>query len=182
MLIQHIVVCILPILTYISLCIVIALRLYYLPRKLENQLPDDIMTQVLIGATIILASVTFIKPVLRPFDPSAGGSRALRSGLFRYTTETKISQNQYYELSAARSADCSWGVRKSEVSHGAKSPRIAKQSEMDDEIPLTEVVLSTRPSAFAHVAHGQHGDGECEGNCQHIWKTQDWSVSVAETR
>ncbi|TKA82757.1 hypothetical protein B0A55_01092 [Friedmanniomyces simplex] len=143
----------------------IGLRLYYIPRNVENYLPADLMSHVLIGTTIILASVTFIKPVLRPFDPSTFGSQASRSGLFRYTTEVNVSRNQYYELSAPR---C--------------SPKNVMKSEMDDEMPLTEAAVSTRPRAFAHVAHVEHDVGNCKASGKSISKTQSWNVSIADVR
>ncbi|KAK5699362.1 hypothetical protein LTR17_023292 [Elasticomyces elasticus] len=158
----------------------IALRLYFLlPEQFEkNDLPADILSQVVVGTAIIFASLICLKPFLRPFDEAAFGSKASRSGLFRYTNDHDTSREQYYELSAARSG------RNNDTTNSARSAKGRRLS--DDEAPLTEKVaeLPNRPDAVGHQVDVKSGmmQGNGKSGGKSISKTQSWHVTVGEAR
>lgn len=132
------------------------------------------VTEVVMNTGIIFASVTCLKPFLRPFDPIAFGASGSHQGLFRYTTEHQDSQNRssrYYELSGARSAK---GGRK-EAASKIRETGEGSRGEDEDELPL-------RPGGNLYVSRAQadprlHTGNEDRGNSKAISKTQSWTVT-----
>lgn len=165
-------------LTSDRLALPIAVRLYYLHPSTEGSrhgTAADIVTVAVMHAAIFLASITCLKPFLRPFDPVAFGATASRSGLFRYTTEHEDSRNRserYYELSGTRSAKDGKKGPTSEI----RSKSSGNELDGEDELPL-------RPHDISHVAAAQSerddpGD-RVRGDARSISKTQSWTVSVS---
>jgi len=165
----------------------VAFRLYYLYPLIgyKHHLPADMVTGVIAGTVIIFASITCLKPFLRPFDAGAFGTQLSNqhTGLFKYTVDQNVSRvgAQYYELSAAHSVRRMGAGQKPEVLETIRSMQDSR-IEQDDEVPLTGRVPAPmlRPGQYMHSAHVRHGDSDHENddNGHGISKTQSWVVSV----
>lgn len=160
----------------------IGIRLYYLQplSAIDASTTAETIRQVIIGCNVLFASLTCLKPFLKPFDTAAFGSHhASRTGIFRCTNEQNKSAT-YYELSANISTNRSMpgggaGNRKSMVTQSQRS--IANGE--DDEVPLTDNASSgLRPGRIGHTAEIRHSDVGDDGHERNISKTQTWTVSV----
>jgi hypothetical protein len=143
----------------------------------KHHLTAVMITQVVMGCAFIFASITCLKPFLRPFHPVAFGGSAPANGLFRYTAEPKGSRSdRYYELSGARSA----ADGKRDVVTTTRSVADDSTSDQEDLIePANRPPPTFRPIGVEHTAQavstgGRHngGDGKL------ISKTRSWTVSV----
>ena len=171
---------------FLSLGVPVAFRLYYLYPSIgdEHHIPADIISGVIAGTVIIFASITCLKPFLRPFDAGAFGTRLSKqhTGLFNYAKEHDLLRvgAHYYELSAAHSSKPSGG-QKSEVLETVRSMQDSRL-EQEDEVPLTAHVPAPvlRPGHCMHSARIRHGggDNDIDENRQGISMTQSWHVSV----
>lgn len=158
---------------------------YLVPRKTHiRDKPEDIITQSVICFVIILASVTCLKPVLRPFDGETFGSRAARSRFSKkYATEqyTTATQNTYYELSGLR-AKHQPIPDPSENHVGWPEPSSKGNSTFeDDEVPLNqrERTISNNNGVFRHSAHAGYVERSGGDDVDGIRKDSTWSVRVA---
>lgn len=148
-------------------------RLYNLSpeRNIDPSSPgitSMLFTEGVLEAAFILASVTCLKPFLRPFHsgyfPSNAGSNAVPMG---FGTGPKSSRSTYYELSASRSQ-----VAKDEK-------RITVEVKCEDEQDLLRrPELALRPDHVVHRASVGAGVKRRSGggDDMHISKTQAFSV------
>ena len=170
-----------PWLTHCRLVVPVAFRLFYLYPAIhvEHHVPAEIVTECILGAAVIFASLTCLKPFLSPFDPVAFGSSAARSGLFRYADEQSTMNSNYYELSAAHSANRPNADWKKHVLESSSTQR-----GQEDEIPLTDTITApkTRPDPVAHQANAvstpKRHRSEKGSDGRSISKTQSWTVAV----
>jgi hypothetical protein len=158
---------------------------YLAPRKTHiRDKPEDIITQSIICFVIILASVTCLKPVLRPFDGETFGSRAARStSSKRYATgqDTTVTQNTYYELSEVHAKhQPSPDPSKNHVGWPELSLQANSTSE-DDEMPLNqrERTTSNKNGVFRHSAHAEYVEHSNGDDFDGIRKDLTWSVRAA---
>ncbi|KAK3717683.1 hypothetical protein LTR37_005750 [Vermiconidia calcicola] len=163
----------------------IAFRLYYLyPSNAANHpLTASIVTEVVMGTALMFASITCLKPFIRPFDAVAFNSATRSVGLFRYTAEPIVSRNdRYLELSEMRS-----GIhKKAGVTTHIRSIEDDCKSDQEDLIPdACKPPPTFRPVGVDHVVqarstapeHGFDGNGR-DGRA--IFKTESWTVSYGK--
>ncbi|TKA68967.1 hypothetical protein B0A55_06608 [Friedmanniomyces simplex] len=154
---------------------VIALRLWQLaPSAVKN--PDEprlnayILTEGALELAFILASITCLKPVMKPFHSGYTVSNAPASNYI--TTVKKSNRDAYLELSAARSAaDNKDGTiivtRRDRGSHGidhgyTKSAHIPRPDQVDHE---------------ATVSFANEGQPHPDSHDMSISRTQAWTIS-----
>ena len=74
----------------------IAFRLHYLNHSSNNIQIESILLQTTSAFAIVIASMTCLRPFLRPFDPTAFGSNATIGS--RYAINTNKARNGFHEL------------------------------------------------------------------------------------
>ena len=157
---------------------IIALRIWHLSplKNPDPTLPDltsSIFTEAAMDGALILASITCLKPFLRPFHSGYFVGTANSSAPAIFGTAAKSAGATYYELSAARST-----VREDEKHHVAvESHDMGSDGDEQDLIHKSELAL--RPDGVnyqASVGAGSDRLGVRDGD-MHISKTQNFTIS-----
>ena len=157
---------------------IIALRVWHLSpyKNADPTLPgltSSIFTEAAMEGALILASITCLKPFLRPFHSGYFVGTANSTAPAIFGTAVKSAPTTYYELSAARST-----AREHEKHHMAVESRdLGSDADELDLIHKSEPAL--RPDGVnyrASVGTGSDRLGQRDGD-MHISKTQNFTIS-----